>query len=159
LKKEGINGISFTIIGEGHSKEELKKYALDHALDSVYFYDAIPRRSVPLVLSKADIGILCLNDNPIYRYGVNLHKVYDYMAAGLPIIFSANVRNNLVEDAGAGITVPPGDIPQIVSALKSIISMPEKDRIAMGKRGFVYLSENYDINRKLTGRYMEIINS
>ena len=108
LKDKGENGISFVMIGEGHAKKELRKYVSDNKLDSVRIWPAISRKTVPKVLSRADVGILCLHDNPIYRYGVNLHKVYDYMAAGLPIVFSAKVRNNLVETSKAGITVSSG---------------------------------------------------
>lgn len=157
IKDKGIEGISFFIIGEGHSKEDLKKYVSDHCLDTVTIFSAIPRNDVPRVLCRSDIGIQCLHYNPIYRYGVNLHKIYDYMAAGLPIVISAKLRNNLVESAKAGISVPPASLEEIVRALIRIRGMSEEERVSMGQRGYEYLSDNFDINNQLLERYMEII--
>jgi glycosyltransferase involved in cell wall biosynthesis len=159
LKSNGIDDISFFIIGEGHSKEELKKYVSRYCPDIVTILSAIPRKDVPRILSQSDIGILCLNYNPIYRYGVNLHKIYDYMAAELPIIFSGKVRNNLVESAKAGISVPPASPEKIAYALVQIKNMSEDERVSMGKKGHEYLSDNFDITNKLVKKYMDIIYS
>ena len=157
IKNNGIEDISIFIIGEGHSKEDLKKYVSDHCLDNVTIFSAIPRNDVPKVLCRADIGIQCLHYNPIYRYGVNLHKIYDYMAARLPIVFSAKVRNNLVELSKAGISVPPASPEEIVQALVRLRNMTKEERVSMGQRGFEYLSDNFDINNQLIKRFMEII--
>ena len=157
LKEKGVNSISFTIIGEGHSKKELMKYVSDNKLDSVKIWSAIPRRAVPKVLSYADVSVMCLHDNPIYRYGVNLNKVYDYMAAGLPIVFSARVKNNLVESSNAGIAVQPGDSAGIAAALERILSMSTEERVLMGKRGYRVIAENYDVNKQLSKKYLDVI--
>lgn len=156
LKDKGEKGISFFIIGEGHSKKELIKYVSDNKLTSVKIWPAIPRKAVPQVLSCADVGVVCLHDNPIYRYGVNLHKVYDYMAAGLPIVFSARVRNNLVESSNAGITVPPGDSTEIASALQKFRSMTKEERYLIGKRGYEAIAKDYNVKR-LAEKYLSII--
>ncbi len=145
LESKGEKGVSFFLIGEGHSKKELMKYVSDNELTSVRIWPSIPRKAVPKVLSYADVGILCLHDNPIYRYGVNLHKVYDYMAAGLPIVFSASVRNNLVESSKAGITVLPGNSVEIVSALQKLKTMTREERVLMGNRGYEVIAEDYNI--------------
>lgn len=157
LRDNGERDISFFIIGEGHSKEGLIKYVADHKLISVNIMPSIPRIAVPKVLHTADIGVLCLSDNPIYRYGVNLHKVYDYMAAGLPIVFSGMVRNNFVDIARAGITVPPGDPAQIAHAISQLKSVHEDERISMGQRGYQYMADNFDINNQLCDKYLELI--
>ncbi|RJO60415.1 glycosyltransferase WbuB [candidate division WS5 bacterium] len=157
LKDQGERDISFFIVGEGHSKDDLIQYVSDNGLHSVNIMSAIPRVAVPKVLRKADVGVLCLSDNPIYRYGVNLHKIYDYMAAALPIVFSAKVRNNLVDIASAGFTVPPGDPAQIAHALIQLKSMPENERITLGQKGYLYMADNLDINNQLCRNYLELI--
>ena len=156
LESKGENGIAFFLIGEGHLRKELMKYVSDNKLTSVRIWPAIPRKAVPQVLSCADVGVLCLHDNPIYRYGVNLHKVYDYMAAGLPIVFSARVRNNLVESSKAGITVPPGNSAEIALALQKFKSMTTEERILMGKKGYEVIAEDYNV-KYLAERYLDII--
>ncbi|MBI5739838.1 MAG: glycosyltransferase family 4 protein [Nitrospirae bacterium] len=157
LRDEGENNISFCIVGEGHSKKDIIRSVSDNKLGSVKIWPAIPRRAIPNVLSHADVGLLCLRDNPIYRYGVNLNKVYDYMAAGLPVVFSAKVRNNLVDISGGGITVQPENPAEIAKALKKLLSMKAEARVDMGKRGFTHIAENYDVNDKLSKRYIDAI--
>ncbi len=156
LRDKGEDKISFFIVGEGHSKKDLIKYVSDNKLNSVRIWSAIPRKAVPKVLSHADVGIMCLHDNPVYRYGVNLNKVYDYMAASLPIVFSARVRNNLVESSNAGFTVPPGNSAEIAMALERFKSMTKEERVLIGKRGYRFIDDNYNII-KLTERYLNII--
>ena len=150
--------ICFHIIGDGHSKEAIKKYVAENKLDSVKVWPPVVRSSVPLLLKNADAGIQCLHNNPIYRYGVNLSKLYDYMAAGLPVIFSANVSNNLVEQYNAGIPVPPGDPKGIADALQHFSSLSADERGAMGRRGYDGITSDYDIH-KLSRKYLDLIES
>ncbi len=156
LCDRGEDKFYFTIIGDGHSKNDIVKYVSDNKLSSVKIWPPIVRRSVPRVLKAADIGILCLHNNPIYRYGVNLNKLYDYIATGLPVIFSANVRNNLVEQYKTGITIPPSDPDAIASALQKLSSTPSEERIIMGERGRRAIAEDYDV-KKLAMRYLDLI--
>ena len=156
LRDHGENKFHFTIIGDGHTRNDIIQYVSDNNLDSVKVWSPIVRKSVPMVLKSADIGILCLHNNPIYRYGVNLNKLYDYMATGLPVVFSANVRNNLVEEYKTGITVPPSDPDSIASALNKLSSMSVEERQIMGERGRRAIAEDYDV-KKLAKKYLDLI--
>lgn len=158
LKERGDKKVSFHIIGDGHSKDAVIKYVSDNKLDSVKIWPPVVRKAVPYLLKNADVGIQCLHNNPIYRYGVNLSKLYDYMAAGLPVVFSAEVRNNLVDQYKAGITVPPNDPESIATALQKFAAMPLDARHAMGKRGFTGIIEDYNIE-KLSRKYLDLIES
>ena len=159
LWDKGEHGISFFIIGEGHSKKELIKYVANNELKNVQILAAIPRKAVPKVLCYADVGIMCLHDNPVYRYGVNLNKIYDYMAASIPVVFSANVRNNLVKSSEAGITVPPGNSDEIAKALERFKVMTKEERDLMGEKGYKVLLEDYNVSTKLSKNYLDFIES
>lgn len=158
LKDRNFSKICFHIIGDGHSKESIIKYVTENRLDSVKIWPPVVRRSVPYLLKNADAGIQCLHNNPIYRYGVNLSKIYDYMSAELPVIFSAEVRNNLVDQYNAGITVPPGNPAAIADALQQFASLSPDVRSAMGRRGYEGVISDYDINI-LSKRYLNLIES
>ncbi len=156
LKDKGETKIFFTIVGEGHSKKDFIEFVSKNKLNSVRIWPAVPGKTVSMILRCADVGVLCLHDNPIYKYGVNLHKIYDYMAVGLPIVFAARVRNNLVESAKAGITVSPGNADEIAVALQKFSSMTSEQRSFIGNRGHSFIAENYDID-KLSKKYLDII--
>ena len=55
----------------------------------------------------------------VYRFGIAPNKVYDYLAAGRPVILAAEAANDVVHDAGAGITVPPDDPAALADAIRS----------------------------------------
>lgn len=156
LRDKGENGIFFSVVGEGHSREKLLDFVKQNNLESVKIWPAVPGKAVPKILRCGDVGVLCLHDNPIYKYGVNLHKIYDYMSVSLPIVFAARVRNDLVASSHAGFTVSPDNAAEIADALVRFKSMNEEERKEIGKRGNKFLAENYDINI-LSKKYLEII--
>lgn len=156
LRDWGDGKFYFTIIGDGHSRNDIAKYVSDNKLDSIKIWNPVVRKLVPRLLKNADFGILCLHNNPIYRYGVNLNKLYDYMATGLPVVFSANVRNNLVEQYKTGITVPPSDPDAIATALQKLSSMSSEERLIMGERGRSAIDKDYDV-KKLAIKYLDLI--
>lgn len=156
LRERDCRNIMFHIIGDGHSREAIVKFVAENSLTSVHIWPPVVRKAVPVLLKHADVGIQCLQNNPIYRYGVNLSKLYDYMAAGLPVVFSAKVRNNLVNEYGAGISVPPGDIESIATALQTFSAMTPADRSDMGKRGQNGILKDFNMN-KLSEKYLEVI--
>ena len=158
LRDRNIKNVFFTVVGSGHSRENLIQYVKGNNIQSVRIWPAVSGSSVPGILKCADIGVLCLHDNPIYRYGVNLHKIYDYASAGLPIVFAAKVRNDLVALAKAGMTVPPGDPEAIAQSLLTLQAMDKEKRTAIGRRGYKYIAEHYDLS-VLSKKYLDIISS
>jgi len=97
------------LVGDGQEKLRLQALAREWALKNVEFRDPVPRQLVPKVLQQADALVLTLRDLPLYRYGINLNKLFDYMASGKPVLFAGRSRNNPVEAARCGLTVPPED--------------------------------------------------
>ena len=69
------------------------------------------------------------------------------MAAGKPIVLAIDgVIRQLVEQAEAGLAVPPGDPEALAQAVQIMASDREKAR-AMGASGRLFVEENF--NRQL----------
>jgi glycosyltransferase involved in cell wall biosynthesis len=94
-----------------------------------------------LAASDACIAIL----KPIPLYGtVYPNKVFDYMAAGRPVILAIDgVIRQVVEAADAGIFVPPGDPEALASAICELADDRRGGR-QMGARGRRYVERNFD---------------
>ncbi|WP_409274507.1 glycosyltransferase family 4 protein [Neobacillus sp. SCS-31] len=74
------------LVGNGPEKSRLMEKAEQEGIRNITFHDAIPKTEIPYLLSKAQMGILSIMDSPLYYWGFSMNKIYDYMAAGLPII-------------------------------------------------------------------------
>jgi len=71
-------------------------------------------------------------------------KIYEYMAAGLPVIASDFPRwRAVLEDAGCGLCVDPGDPGALARAIKWILDHPQEAK-AMGEKGRRAVESRYN---------------
>jgi glycosyltransferase involved in cell wall biosynthesis len=148
------NDIKFVMIGSGQEREAIVERAHTMGLANVEFRPAVPKREVGRVMGEADAFIYGLRDLPLYRFGISLNKLTDYLAAGRPIIFFGRSTYDPVHDSGAGFSVPPGDPEVLADAIEKLAALTPRERIEMGERGRRYLLEHHNIPR-LTERLLE----
>jgi glycosyltransferase involved in cell wall biosynthesis len=85
-------------------------------------------------LAAADACIAILKPIELYKT-VYPNKVFDYMAAGRPVILAIDgVIREVVEGAGAGIFVPPGDAARLAEAINKLAN-DRQDAREMGLAG------------------------
>ncbi|GAG02217.1 unnamed protein product, partial [marine sediment metagenome] len=145
LQDWGDDAIRFTLIGDGPEKPRLIKLAKELRLNNVEFRDPVKKANVPKVLHEADATVFILNDLPLYKYGISLNKLFDYLAAKKPLILAGNPVNNPVEEAHCGLTVPPRDPQALAVVVLELYQMPLEEREAMGRRGREYVEKHHAI--------------
>jgi glycosyltransferase involved in cell wall biosynthesis len=144
LEKEGWgNRVRFRFIGDGPEKPNLIRRAQELGLGNVSFEDPVPKSEIYTLLSQADAFLIILRDSALYRWGISLNKLFDYLASARPIIFCGDSPYNPVADANAGISVPPGDPKALAEAVKQLALLPPEDRWAMGLRGREYVERHH----------------
>jgi glycosyltransferase involved in cell wall biosynthesis len=136
--------IQIVIIGDGPRKRPLVQRAREEGLTNVEFRNLIPKTMVPAALDEADAAIALLEDTPLYEYGISLNKLFDYFAAGKPVLFGGRVAHNYLDMAGAGITVAPRCPECIADGLAQLANLSRAERVAMGERGRAYLRTHHD---------------
>jgi glycosyltransferase involved in cell wall biosynthesis len=111
--------------------------------DAVQVISWTPFEEIPGMLAKAGIGISFLRDIPRYRLAIPI-KVFEYMAAGLPVIASSfqNVSQLLLLEK-CGITAHAGSAEALAEALVSIARNPE-GAMGMGKKGRTAIEKRYN---------------
>jgi glycosyltransferase involved in cell wall biosynthesis len=115
----------FLLVGDGPMKQHLVDRATAEGLSNVTFLDPIPKREMPALLGAADAGLHVLADVPLFRYGVSPNKIFDYMAAGLPVLTNTpGEMTELIHRAGSGVAVEPNAIARGVDLL--VASGPEQ---------------------------------
>ena len=105
-------------------------------------------REVPSFLSQGRVGLCVLHDSPAYREAYPV-KIFEYMAAGLPIIASDfPVWRELFRDTKAIRFVDPYDSEAIAREIEQILDNPI-EAAAMGQEGHELVTSllNWDIEK------------
>jgi glycosyltransferase involved in cell wall biosynthesis len=147
----GEPGIRFVFLGDGKEKTALIQEAQAMRLDNVVFAPPVPKLEMADALAAADACIAILKPIPQYRTTYP-NKVFDYMAAGRPVILAIEgCIRQVVEEAGAGIAVHPGDATELAQAVMRLAQEPDV-RQRMGKAGRNHVQRHFartDLARKL----------
>jgi glycosyltransferase involved in cell wall biosynthesis len=112
------------------------------------FCEPVGKEKIPALLAAADVVWLGTRKlKNLYKYGFSFNKLFEYLAAGKPIIFSVNSDYNPVKEAGAGLTVPPGDPEALSRDIIKLYKMPAKERVKMGEKGTSYAKKFHDMEK------------
>ena len=120
--------VCFLLVGDGPLKADLQARTLREGLTNVRFMGPVSKSRMPELLAAVDVGLHVLADVPLFRYGVSPNKLYDYMAAGLPVITNTEGEvGELVRQAHAGLAVAPDGIgPAVVQMASATPDQLEK---------------------------------
>jgi len=137
--------IAIVLLGDGKDKPALQKRAVELNLPNVHFLASIPKTEMPAALAAANACLAILKPIPLYAT-VYPNKVFDYMAAGRVVILAIDgVMREVIESAGAGVFVPPGDSAALAEAIRSLADDPVRAQ-AMGMRGRKQVEAHFDRN-------------
>lgn len=116
--------------------------ALDGWAD-VDFHGWIGRDDVRDILGRVRAGLVLFHPMPNH-VRAQPNKLFEYMAAGLPVIASDfPLWRNIVDGAGCGLLVDPQDPQAIADAMQWILDNPD-EAAAMGRRGRAAVEERYN---------------
>ena len=132
---QGEKDIAFVLVGNGTEKERLVEHAEHQKLRNVVFLPPVSKKQVPALLKEADMLYIGASPCSLYRYGVSMNKLYDYMMAEKPILNGVEAANNDVEAAQAGISFAAGNALALAEAIRTLARLPQAERQAMGRRG------------------------
>lgn len=150
LRDRGDDRIRIGMIGDGPERRRLE--AETTTLPNIAFLGSIPKGDVQAALERADLALVAIPDVPIYRHGLSLNKLFDYLGAGKPVVMSGDSANNPVKTARAGIITPSGDAEALASAVQSVVDLAPEERRAIGERGRRYVTEHHDV-RELASQF------
>ncbi len=157
--KENIyNKIAVFFIGGGQQKDHLIKLAHQKKHSHVHFHPPVAKAVVKSALSYADILLVHVADG--FNYGISPNKLYDYLDAEKPILYSSAISNDIIEEIRAGITFLPNQPRELARAIETMIFFPEEERVSMAKRGKSYVREYHNLEKlgeKLEKILLEVI--
>lgn len=137
-------GVQLFLIGGGPLKKEIEEAIQKNGLSNVTVLPAVQKRQVQNVLRLADALYIGAKRTPLYRYGVGMNKIYDYMLSGRPILYAVESSNNPVAEADCGIRIAAEDPQEIASGARMLLQMTQEERERLGANGSRYARQYHD---------------
>jgi glycosyltransferase involved in cell wall biosynthesis len=147
--------LTVLIVGDGVAASSMRRSTAANRLDRLHVHSAIGKSAVRSLLLRADACLMQAAASDHFRYGLSPNKLFDYFAAGRPVLMSS-AYPTLVDEANAGIRFMPGDPAAMAEAIVQMMDTPEADRRAMGERGRQLVESEYSI-AAVTDRYEALL--
>ncbi len=141
LETSHPNKFAFLIAGSGAEEGDIRQAIEHNQINNVLCTGLVDREVVPALLRESDIGIVSLRPSPVFETVVPT-KMYEYMAAGLPIISNvAGEAESLLSRSKAGLTVKGGSATAYSNGILDLAGNDAK-RSDMSESGQRFISEN-----------------
>lgn len=147
--------VAFLVVGAGAEWSRLRNAASRVGLDNFLVLEKQSRTRIRQFYAVTDVSIVHLRDRPAF-HKVIPSKMFESMAMECPIVLGVRGQaREILEAAGAGITVAPEDADQLLEAVLKLAG-DEETRLRMGESGAAYVRQHYD-RRDIARRYWNLL--
>ena len=151
------DNIEFVFYGDGvkwaSADMKVRSWGLG---DKIKLAGYIPKKNALDEAQQSSVLIAAVPDSPIFKFGINLNKLYLYVAAGVPIAFAGNVPDNIVSANNFGLSVPAENYVELAQSIHCLISYNSNQRRAIQRRMSTYIKENLS-ESSVSLRYQKIL--
>ena len=154
LLKKKIPGITMKIVGDGDCRPELEELVRSLSLqDKIFFTGKVPYKEMAELLCKSSVGLATLKPGRAAAFASPL-KLFDYMAAGVPII-ATDIGNigRILRASDSGFPIK-WDVDEFVQRTETMM-INQNLWIHFHEKGLRYVKD-YDWN-KLFGDWLQEI--
>jgi glycosyltransferase involved in cell wall biosynthesis len=133
------------IVGDGPERENLvEDLSARNLLDAAYFTGAVAPSEIPCLLASMTVAVAPYPAQTDFYFSPL--KVYEYMAAGLPVVASdIGQLKSLIEDEANGLLVPPGDSVALATAIERLRQDPSlANRLGQAARKAMMQNHTWD---------------
>lgn len=131
------------LVGDGAKRRAMEQLARELGIEqAVIFTGMVAHTDVPRYMAAADIAVVPypLLDQDIWLSPL---KLFEYMAAGNPIIASdVGQLSEWIDNERTGLLVRPGNIPSLAASIERLIRDPEL-RLRLGENARVEAVEKH----------------
>lgn len=120
--------IRFIIYGDGPDRPILEKRCKEENIPNVVFKGSIDKKYIPFVLSRSHLNILNLKPAKTQKYGNSSNKLFEYLAAGNPVI--ANIDEGkypIITKYGCGKVVMAGSSEDYAKGIEYFYNLNQEE--------------------------------
>jgi glycosyltransferase involved in cell wall biosynthesis len=137
LRERHLASLSAVLVGDGPEKPRAEMEA--RGLDTVLFAGAVPHVQMPACLAAADIGVAPFDVSAHGPLALGFYwsplKIFEYMAAGLPVIAPAGGRlSTLVQHNREGVLYKPATPAALADALARLADTTLRQELGRAAR-------------------------
>ncbi len=145
--------VHIVIAGDGAERQRLA--ALIAGMPNVTYVGRHPRQTIARMWLESDVGVVLLRDTPLFRTVIP-SKMFEVMAAGRPLVLGVDGEaRRIMDEAGAGTAIPPGDAERLADAIRAYHADPAL-RAAHGHAGAAHVRAHFDFEL-LADRYLHLL--
>ncbi len=146
----------FAFVGDGQCRKAYEAQAKQYNLTNISFIDLQPLEQIPYFLHAGDVLVDSLKDVPFARSVLPV-KMFEYMAAGKPIIFGspATEATRFLDKAGGALTFSVKKPEQLATLIQDLYQQ-KIDGNNLGKRYHEYVKTHHS-TEKWARRYLDIL--
>lgn len=125
----------FFIYGDGADRNKLEQYIVDNNIKNVVFKERrISYEECAWVVSQATVNIMNYHSG-FGQWGVSSGKMFQYLAAGKPIVCNINIGyDNVIKDNNLGVSRNMTTPEEFAESIRSIAEQPQEEYDAMCHR-------------------------
>jgi glycosyltransferase involved in cell wall biosynthesis len=145
LELKDNSNIHFLLLGDGGLLNEYKERTA--GLKNITFAPRVKKSQVQMVLRHCNVLYFSVEDSKVWRYGLSLNKLIDYMMAGKPIIASYSGYPSMLNEAQCGKFIPAKDVGSLIKTIVEYSQRPTDQLDSMGERGKEWILVNRPYNK------------
>lgn len=138
---KGTN-IKILVWGEGNQRASLENECWKNNVENIIFKGFVEKKYIPSILQQANVLLLHIKHVPVLKYGYSLNKLFDYLAAGKPILSDIPSPYEMIQSNRVGILTSPTDPIQYAHDLIALIH--NTDRCSFYSQNARALAFKYD---------------
>lgn len=147
--------VRFLIWGDGDERPMLEQRIRDEGIGNVGFKGKVDKKYIPYIVSKADLNFAHNTPSSLFRFGISFNKIFDYFAAGKPILTDFPCAYNPVIQSNSGVAVENATAAEVARAIEKMVALEEAEYMKFCSNA-LKAAETYDF-KNLTQKLIDII--
>jgi glycosyltransferase involved in cell wall biosynthesis len=159
LLRDAQAPVRLTIVGAGRDEELFRARAAELELgeDRVRFLGFVPYAQALEIVANADIGAIPHHSGDVWNYTIP-NKLFDYMAAGLPVVCSDSPpAARVVREFGTGEVFKSHDAGDLAAAIRRLLPVEARRSAAAAGRRAIDQKYNWEADAERLSEVVELM--